>query len=316
MWASFANAPDVLPEFECKTGCLIECELRDHDRKFLGFLFVGTTQLLSKGPGGAWIKVECLATNDSWFLTWCDSHGGGGRSLRLHLCTSPPKTCSCTDGQREQEFYSESWRRITRKNVTQGDLKRSSLRWHTTTTKVMLDPLLGLTQHQQTLLKRLAVRIWPRLMQKQVRPHGVRWPRLPLQLHRHQNVSLLLLRKWQARRRIVAAVQMPCAKNIRTGIKFLLTNFIMLGTWRSWVQFRKKLWPWSRHILAPTSQSLNEYSPPWARCSPQRRRQISCRWTWIWWWASSMERRHSLPELLVKLLGWKWQSSLVRAKRK
>ena len=75
--------PDVLPEFECKTGCLIECErceLRDHDRKFLGFLLVRTTQLLSKGPGGPWIKVECLATNDSWFLTWCDSHGGRPKS--------------------------------------------------------------------------------------------------------------------------------------------------------------------------------------------------------------------------------------------
>ena len=60
----------------------------------------------------------------------------------------------------------------------------------------MLDPLLGLTQHQQTLLKRLLVRIWPRLVQKQVRQHGVRWLRLSLQLHRHQNVSLLLLRKW------------------------------------------------------------------------------------------------------------------------
>ena len=63
-WASFVNAPVLLPEFECKPGSLIECELRGHDRKFLGFLLVGTTQLLSKGLGGAWIKVECLATND------------------------------------------------------------------------------------------------------------------------------------------------------------------------------------------------------------------------------------------------------------
>ena len=124
MWASFVAVPDLLPEFECKPGSLIECELRgqSHDRKVHGFLLVGTTQLLSKGPGGAWVKVECLATSDSWFLTWCDSHGGDGRSLRLHLCTTPPETCSCTDGQKEREFHSESWRRVTRENVTQGDL--------------------------------------------------------------------------------------------------------------------------------------------------------------------------------------------------
>ena len=117
MWASFVAVPDLLPEFECKPGSLIECELRgqSHDRKVHGFLLVGTTQLLSKGPGGAWVKVECLATSDSWFLTWCDSHGGDGRSLRLHLCTTPPETCSCTDGQKEREFHSESWRRDPRK---------------------------------------------------------------------------------------------------------------------------------------------------------------------------------------------------------
>ena len=68
--------------------------------------------------GSRWSALRLM----SWFLTWCDSHGGGGRSLRLHLCASPPKTCSCTDGQKEREFHSESWRRITRKNVTQGDL--------------------------------------------------------------------------------------------------------------------------------------------------------------------------------------------------
>lgn len=74
-----------------------------------------------KGPGGAWIKVECLAAN-SWFLPECDSDGGDGRSLRLHLCATPLETCSCTDGHKERGFHSESWRRITRENVTQGDL--------------------------------------------------------------------------------------------------------------------------------------------------------------------------------------------------
>ena len=123
MWASFVNAFVLLPEFECKPGSLIECELRGHDRKFLGFLLVGAW------PGGAWIKVECLATSDSWFLTWCDSHGGDGRSLSLHLCASPPETCSCTDGQKAREFYSESWRRITRENVAQGYLSWNLSGW-------------------------------------------------------------------------------------------------------------------------------------------------------------------------------------------
>ena len=39
----FIYAPVLLPEVECKPGSLIECELRRHDRKVLGFLQVGTT---------------------------------------------------------------------------------------------------------------------------------------------------------------------------------------------------------------------------------------------------------------------------------
>ena len=66
--------------------------------------------------------MECLATTDSCAgSSRDDSHGGGGRSLK-HLCTTPPETCSCTDGQMEREFHSEFWRRITRENVAQGDL--------------------------------------------------------------------------------------------------------------------------------------------------------------------------------------------------
>ena len=188
--------------------------------------------------------------------------------------------------------------------------RRSSLRRHTTTIKVMLDPLLGLMQHQQTLLKRLVVRIWPRLVQKQVRQHGIRWLRLSLQLHRHQNFSLLLLRKSQSRMWIVATVQMPSTKNIQAGQEH---GGAGCSSGRNIGNGPNTAW------RAPTSQSLNECGPFWARCSPQRRRQISCRWTWIWWWGhwgiANMSIKYGQEESFIawtfgqaKLLGWKWQA--------
>ena len=161
----------------------------------------------------------------------------------------------------------------------QETFKKVKLRWHTATIKVMLDPLLGLAQHQQTLLKRLVVRIWPRLVQKQVRQHGVRWPRLSLRLHRHQNVSLGYsadsLCKEHPKWNQVLAERLHHVRNMEGLGAALEAHLKFKGADNS-----------------PASEL--EVGDGDIGGLPI--------------WASSMGKRsHSLPELLVKFLGWKWQ---------
>ena len=306
--------------------------------------------------GSRWSALR-LMTNDSWFLTWCDSHGGDGRSLSLHLCASPPGHVRARMDKRNGSSIlnpggvslEKMWPKVIYAGTLVADFRRRTA--GTVRKRGKATPYTGQGKWEAGTPNRELQATSKKVKFEEAHDHNKgdarssSWldaaPTNTREETRGENMATIGAEASAAAWSPLASPFSPTSspsecqpspsaevtsKEVDSGYsadalckehpnwnQVLAEKLCHVRNMDELSAVLEETLAMVQHSLAPMSQSLKEYGPFWARCLPQKgpTSLLPVNLNLVMGTLGDCQYEHQewarVPELLVKLLGWKWQ---------